>query len=279
MTSENIIQELLNSSLTAFRYVLAERKSKPDSPGWAQEKDRLILWGGGFDVFEGGLDRTLCSQDGIHIKESIITLLCSLTGLLIKPGSQVIDARKTRRLISDLKKLRGVIAIANSEAAGFLGVDAHDQRDEWQGNDETRWSGSLKDVIMLNGALFGLIPFVEELEEKDCASSFPAESNELQGTITYDTMELEPELPPPCPQIDANTRVLPEKEINPLLVEGEGNISGWEDHDQCNKTTSQVAPTGGLDSVVQRLAPPSCCCERTLGCGPATARQGCRHRS
>ncbi|KAF8241601.1 hypothetical protein K440DRAFT_678323 [Wilcoxina mikolae CBS 423.85] len=157
MTSERVIQKLFDFSVSLFRSVVASRRASrlPDDDGWTEEKDRLIIWGDGFNISEGELDEVLSTKNAQHLRRSVEILLSSLSGSLLK----LLDGAQRE---SKLAVLKDIAQHVEPVAAELLSCEiSTDGSVVWDGPKPT-----LEDLINLNDSLYWLMPFLEEIAEQ-----------------------------------------------------------------------------------------------------------------
>lgn len=76
------IGELFNACIRALATLVANCDAPEMKPRIQEERGRLALWGDGFGVYEGELDRLLETSD--HLKESTVVLLVSIASTIVK---------------------------------------------------------------------------------------------------------------------------------------------------------------------------------------------------
>ncbi len=94
MAQKSIVQDLFEFCLSTFSSVVTLAKStatedddKDDlwaETSWKEEKDRLVLWGDGFDIERGELDRILSTKESEHLRKSVVMLLGTMAGSLAR---------------------------------------------------------------------------------------------------------------------------------------------------------------------------------------------------
>ncbi|KAF8539053.1 hypothetical protein BDD12DRAFT_883505 [Trichophaea hybrida] len=120
-----------------------------------RKKDRLIIWGAGFDISKGELDEVLSTNNAQHLRRLVEILLSSLSGSLLR----LLD-RSQREF--KLVVLKDIVQYFKPVAAELLSCETNaDSSVVWD-----RRKPTLEDLIDLNDSLYWLMPFLEEIGER-----------------------------------------------------------------------------------------------------------------